>query len=112
MTPIHSRDAVLSAFDCFREDLDDHNDRRERLIKVCPTLPSPSPLARAHPLAFDLLQASRDVTNLSKKVIFLLHRTMGKTLIWNVRFATYVHNDDRISLMGFTDLVDLRLLLR
>ena len=87
MTPIHSRDAVLSAFDCFREDLDDHNDRRERLIKVCPTLPSPSPLARAHPLAFDLLQASRDVTNLSKKVIFLLHRTMTEDM---------AEHDDRV----------------
>lgn len=38
MTPprvLDSRDAILSAFDQFREDLDDHNDRRERLIKVC-----------------------------------------------------------------------------
>ncbi|RDB28523.1 Translin-associated protein X [Hypsizygus marmoreus] len=43
--------AVADSFDAFRADLDDYNDRRERLIK-----------------------ASRDITNLSKKVIFLLHR--------------------------------------
>ncbi|CAA7258794.1 unnamed protein product [Cyclocybe aegerita] len=42
---------VTHLFDDFRADLDDHNDRRERLIK-----------------------ASRDITNLSKKTIFLLHR--------------------------------------
>ncbi|KAG6837042.1 hypothetical protein H0H93_015905 [Arthromyces matolae] len=40
-----------SSFDSFRAHLDDYNDRRERLIK-----------------------ASRDVTNLSKRTIFLLHR--------------------------------------
>ncbi|TBU34981.1 Translin [Dichomitus squalens] len=50
---LNSRDTILAVFDQFREELDDHNDRRERLIK-----------------------SSRDVTNLSKKVIFLLHRTM------------------------------------
>ncbi|KAF5312706.1 hypothetical protein D9619_003374 [Psilocybe cf. subviscida] len=44
------------AFDAFREQLDDYHDRRERLIK-----------------------ASRDITNLSKKVIFLLHRTVLDT---------------------------------
>ncbi|RPD81722.1 Translin [Lentinus tigrinus ALCF2SS1-7] len=48
---LDSRDTVLPVFEQFREELDDHNDRRERLIK-----------------------SSRDVTNLSKKVIFLLHR--------------------------------------
>ncbi|KAF9472469.1 Translin [Pholiota conissans] len=41
----------IDIFDNFRADLDDYNDRRERLIK-----------------------ASRDITNLSKKTIFLLHR--------------------------------------
>ncbi|CDO70268.1 hypothetical protein BN946_scf184942.g68 [Trametes cinnabarina] len=46
-----SRDSVLGAFETFRDELDDHNDRRERLIK-----------------------SSRDITNLSKKLIFLLHR--------------------------------------
>ncbi|KAH7923991.1 Translin [Leucogyrophana mollusca] len=45
--------AVVDIFDEFRKDIDEHNDRRERLIK-----------------------ASRDVTNISKKVIFLLHRIM------------------------------------
>ncbi|KAG5733059.1 Translin-associated protein X [Termitomyces sp. T112] len=42
---------MLSSFHRFRASLDDYNDRRERLIK-----------------------ASRDVTNLSKRTIFLLHR--------------------------------------
>jgi len=42
---------ILQIFETFRADIDDHNDRRERLIK-----------------------ASRDITNLSKKIIFLLHR--------------------------------------
>ncbi|KAH8100500.1 Translin family-domain-containing protein [Cristinia sonorae] len=48
-----SRNNVVNVFDAFRIDLDEHNDRRERLIK-----------------------SSRDITNLSKKVIFLLHRVM------------------------------------
>ncbi|GJE87756.1 translin-associated factor-X domain-containing protein [Phanerochaete sordida] len=52
-TNLGSRDAILSVFEGFRDELDDHNDRRERLIKH-----------------------SRDVTNLSKKIIFLLHRIM------------------------------------
>jgi len=42
---------LQQAFIAFRDEIDDHNDRRERLIK-----------------------SSRDVTSLSKKVIFLLHR--------------------------------------
>lgn len=42
---------ILDAFASFRDEIDDYNDRRERLIKT-----------------------SRDVTSLSKKVIFLLHR--------------------------------------
>ncbi|KAH8120569.1 Translin [Phellopilus nigrolimitatus] len=46
-----SRAAIVHAFDGFRAELDEHNDRRERLIK-----------------------ASRDITILSKKTIFLLHR--------------------------------------
>ncbi|KDQ54767.1 hypothetical protein JAAARDRAFT_348283 [Jaapia argillacea MUCL 33604] len=48
-----SKDTVVQLFQHFAEELDDQNDRRERLIK-----------------------SSRDVTNLSKKVIFLLHRIM------------------------------------
>ncbi|KAJ6627266.1 Translin [Mycena sp. CBHHK59/15] len=44
-------ESVLHVFGQFREDIDEGNDRRERLIK-----------------------ASRDVTNISKKAIFLLHR--------------------------------------
>ncbi|KAI0768549.1 Translin [Trametes elegans] len=50
---LDSRDSILAAFETFRGELDDHNDRRERLIK-----------------------SSRDITNLSKKLIFLLHRTL------------------------------------
>ncbi|KAI0702457.1 Translin [Cytidiella melzeri] len=50
---LKSRTAMAAVFETFREELDEHNDRRERLIKN-----------------------SRDVTNLSKKVIFLLHRIM------------------------------------
>ncbi|KAF9452538.1 Translin [Macrolepiota fuliginosa MF-IS2] len=47
----HDRSVLLANFESFRADIDDYNDRRERLIK-----------------------ASRDITNLSKKIIFLLHR--------------------------------------
>ncbi|KAF9821824.1 hypothetical protein IEO21_00254 [Rhodonia placenta] len=50
---LSSRDSIVHVFDTFRDELDDYHDRRERLIK-----------------------SSRDVTNLSKKVIFLLHRMM------------------------------------
>ncbi|KAF8971513.1 Translin [Flammula alnicola] len=46
-----SKEDFIALFDTFRADIDDSNDRRERLIK-----------------------ASRDITNLSKKTIFLLHR--------------------------------------
>ncbi|KAF6766212.1 Translin [Ephemerocybe angulata] len=42
---------IRTTFQSFRDDIDAYNDRRERLIK-----------------------ASRDITNLSKKTIFLLHR--------------------------------------
>ncbi|CCM01642.1 uncharacterized protein FIBRA_03703 [Fibroporia radiculosa] len=48
-----SNDSVMQTFGKFRDELDDYHDRRERLIK-----------------------SSRDVTSLSKKVIFLLHRTL------------------------------------
>ncbi|KAN0062326.1 hypothetical protein ACQY0O_005208 [Thecaphora frezii] len=43
--------SVQSTFEAFRDEIDAHNDRRERLIKT-----------------------SRDVTSLSKKLIFHLHR--------------------------------------
>ncbi|KAK7468632.1 hypothetical protein VKT23_003137 [Stygiomarasmius scandens] len=45
--------SLLPTFQSFRDELDDHNDRREWLIK-----------------------ASRDVTNIAKKTIFLLHRVV------------------------------------
>ncbi|KAG8856974.1 hypothetical protein FRB91_011964 [Serendipita sp. 411] len=46
-----SRDEIVSVFDSFREELDANNDRRERIIKQ-----------------------SREITILSKRTIFLLHR--------------------------------------
>ncbi|EPS99124.1 hypothetical protein FOMPIDRAFT_1125109 [Fomitopsis schrenkii] len=55
-TVLHSRGSILGAFDHFRDELDDFHDRRERLIK-----------------------SSRDVTNLSKKVIFLIHRSLTES---------------------------------
>ncbi|KAJ1310362.1 hypothetical protein OPQ81_007100 [Rhizoctonia solani] len=45
------RSEILSAFEGFREEFDEHNERRERIIKT-----------------------NRDITNLSKKLIFQLHR--------------------------------------
>lgn len=62
-----SKQDLLEVFDGFRSELDEHNDRRERLIKV------PS----FHFLILPKLtesKTSRDITNLSKKLIFLLHR--------------------------------------
>ncbi|GAK67622.1 translin [Moesziomyces antarcticus] len=50
-SPAAAAASLLEAFGLFRDEIDDYNDRRERLIKT-----------------------SRDVTSLSKKVIFLLHR--------------------------------------
>ncbi|ESK98484.1 translin family protein [Moniliophthora roreri MCA 2997] len=47
---------IRDTFEKFRDELDEHNDRRERLIK-----------------------ASRDVTNISKKTIFLLHRIVQES---------------------------------
>lgn len=64
-----TREETVSIFEAFSSQLDDHNDRRERLIKVYFFYYIVfSPL--------NLTQSSRDVTNLSKKVIFLLHRIM------------------------------------
>lgn len=54
-------------FEQFREDLDQGNDRRERLIKVINR-----PALRVQTNI--LFKASRDVTNISKKAIFLIHR--------------------------------------
>ncbi|KAH9081878.1 Translin [Lactarius deliciosus] len=48
-------DTIPLAFETFREHLDEHHDRRERLIK-----------------------ASRDITAASKKVIFLIHRVLNE----------------------------------
>ncbi|KAK7058304.1 hypothetical protein VNI00_001935 [Paramarasmius palmivorus] len=58
---------IRDAFEQFRDELDEHNDRRERLIKVL--------VQRViRFIAYHNLQASRDITNISKKTIFLLHR--------------------------------------
>lgn len=46
-----STSAYTALFDTFRAELDEHHDRRERIIK-----------------------ASRDITAASKKIIFTLHR--------------------------------------
>jgi len=51
MAATTSTTLTTALFEQFRKEIDDHNDTRERLIK-----------------------ASRDVTNLSKKTIFLIHR--------------------------------------
>ncbi|KAF9229575.1 Translin [Gyrodon lividus] len=60
--------SVQNIFDQFRQELDDQNDRRERLIK-----------------------ASRDITNLSKKVIFLLHRIMNEDAQDIQKHSKYAH---------------------
>ncbi|KZP00823.1 Translin [Calocera viscosa TUFC12733] len=49
--PSTSRDVIMGAFNGYREELDEYYDRREALTKI-----------------------SRDITSLSKKCIFLLHR--------------------------------------
>ena len=65
---------VTALFDQFRQEIDDYNDTRERLIKVL------SCIRCTFTQNFDLMffhnsrKASRDVTNLSKKTIFLIHR--------------------------------------
>jgi predicted translin family RNA/ssDNA-binding protein len=57
------------AFVQFRTDLDEHNDRRERIIKVSVSL-------QFSCRQLNWIKASRDITSLSKKIIFLLHRTV------------------------------------
>jgi predicted translin family RNA/ssDNA-binding protein len=65
---------VIESFEEFREELDEHNDRRERLIKVSLILNINGPLNKIP----SSLKAGRDVTNLSKKAIFLLHRIVNE----------------------------------
>ena len=68
-TTIHSAapSDIHGAFQGFREELDEHHDRRERLVKL-----------------------SRDVTIASKKIIFSLHRllTDGKVNLWTTEKST------------------------
>ena len=63
--------STVALFDKFRQEIDDYNDTRERLIKVF--LHIRLTLYGTWPQVFTR-KASRDVTNLSKKTIFLLHR--------------------------------------
>ena len=49
---------LRGSFERFRDEIDSHNDKRERLIK-----------------------ASRDITALSKKLIFHLHRFSDRTSV-------------------------------
>ncbi|OLL25002.1 Translin-associated protein X [Neolecta irregularis DAH-3] len=56
--------SLQSTFECFRDHIDDHNDRRERLVKI-------SRYANSQSVMFDILS---DITALSKKIIFSLHR--------------------------------------
>ncbi|KAI0004135.1 Translin [Russula compacta] len=56
MSPPSATAALSSAFEAFRDHLDEHYDRRERLIKV-----------------------NRDISAASKKVIFLLQRILNET---------------------------------
>ena len=37
---LHDREGLVAVFEGFRDELDDHNDRRERLIKVRTAEPS------------------------------------------------------------------------
>ncbi|KAI9445005.1 Translin [Lactarius indigo] len=55
MSPSTAANTIPLAFETFRDHLDEHHDRRERLIK-----------------------ASRDMTAASKKVIFLIHRVLNE----------------------------------
>lgn len=67
---MHSSDHLKLVFQEFRDEIDANNDRRERLIKVLfSSLPRDLCLTNPH-------QASRDITSLSKKTIFLLHRSV------------------------------------
>lgn len=75
-----SRSAIVAFFETLRDELDDHNDRRERLIKVC-RFSAAMVSARTHLSSTCIFcQNSRDVTNLSKKIIFLLHRLMTEDM--------------------------------
>lgn len=62
---------TVALFDQFRQEIDDYNDTRERLIKVFFNIRRD--FYRTWPQVFTR-KASRDITNLSKKTIFLLHR--------------------------------------
>ena len=66
------------AFEAFREHLDEHYDRRERLIKVCFVFPFPRLYVHHGRFFFLYIQASRDISAASKKVIFLIHRLLNE----------------------------------
>ena len=89
---------IAVAFDAFREHLDEHYDRRERLIKVCPLT--------YRNRRFLSSKASRDISAASKKVIFLIHRVLNES-----------SGDDReLSLRAATEarrrLAEVRLMMK
>ncbi|THG94475.1 hypothetical protein EW145_g8129, partial [Phellinidium pouzarii] len=83
---VGSRDAVLQTFSAFGAELDEHNDRRERLVKK-----------------------SRDITILSKKIIFLLHRLVSDTALCGSSAQTSVA--DAVS-QGRKKLAEVQALFR
>lgn len=57
---LDSRDSILSVFATFRDEIDEHNDRRERLIKVRPSCLQPLPtLMRPDPSPAEISQVSQ-----------------------------------------------------
>ena len=64
--------STVALFEQFRQEIDDYTDTRERLIKVF--LIKYSSHFLQNWLQVFARKASRDVTSLSKKTIFLLHR--------------------------------------
>ena len=65
------RSEILTAFEGFREELDEHNDRR-RFINPQACQIS---LSNCDPRSGErIIKTNRDITNLSKKLIFQLHR--------------------------------------
>ena len=62
---LNSKDSILDVFDHFREDLDNHNDRRERLIKVRALFLTSCVLNLPHPEAVLHLLYSSNLSYLS-----------------------------------------------
>lgn len=62
------RSEIIVAFEGFRDELDEHNDRRGF------TFYASCPLVRSTITGERIIKTNRDITNLSKKLIFQLHR--------------------------------------